>query len=74
MGSVVRPVLEWETDAAGERWPVYSEEQAQRIARAAWGVHFLLPHPDDVAEPSYAENLRRFHRALVAVPERGETK
>jgi hypothetical protein len=62
--------MQWERDEHGERWPVYTEEEAQRIARAAWGVHFLLPHPDDVNDAEYAENLRRFNRALTGLPER----
>ena len=60
-------MLEWTTDENGERFPVYTAEQAQRIARAAWSVHYLLPHADEVAE-SYAANLREFHRALAGVP------
>lgn len=61
------PILTWETDERGERYPVYTEEQAQRIARAAWGVHFLLPHPDDV-RPEWQAGLREFHRAIQGLP------
>lgn len=61
-------VLEWTTDEKGERYPVYTAEQAQRIARAAWGVHFLLPHADEVSDSKDAASLREFHRAMVGVP------
>jgi hypothetical protein len=61
-------MMEWTTDENGERFPVYTAEQAQRIARAAWGIHFLLPHPDDVTDPKYAADIREFNRAMQALP------
>jgi hypothetical protein len=58
-------ILRWTTDANGERWPEYTEEQAQRIARAAWGIHALLPHPDDVDSRVDASALREFNNAMT---------
>ena len=59
--------MKWTKDETGERQAVYTDEEAQRIARAAWGVHFLLPHPDDVPDAEHAKNIREFHRALAGV-------
>ena len=72
-------IIEWELDeATGERFPKYTEAQAQRIARAAWGVHFLLPHPDDVSRthvgPKYASALREFNNALSGTASQGNGK
>ncbi len=61
-------IEEWTTDERGERYPKYTDAQAQRIARAVWGVHFLLPHPDDVSDPKHALALRNFNRALIDIP------
>ena len=36
--------------------------EAARVVRAAWGIHHLLPHPDD--EPTWAAPLREFHRSI----------
>jgi hypothetical protein len=60
-------ISRYEVDENGERYPVYTDAGAHRLARAAWGVHFLLPHPDD-APPGYALALRNFHRALTGLP------
>jgi hypothetical protein len=62
--------MHWTKDERGEPWPVYTEEEAQRIARAAWGVHALLPHPDDVRDAEHAASLREFHRAMTCSPRR----
>jgi len=61
-------MLKWTVDEKGERYPDYTPEQAQRIARAAWGVHYLLPHPDDVRDKEHAANIIRFNRAIIAAP------
>ena len=60
------PIRHWDVGEDGERYPRYTDAEAQRIARASWGVHFLLPHPDD--EPAYADGLREFHRAMTLNP------
>lgn len=54
----------WYTREDGERFPEYTPEQLKRLAEAAWGVHFLLPHPDD-APQQYAAALREFNSALT---------
>ncbi len=61
-------MLKWKVREDGERYPDYTPEQAQRIAEAAWGVHYLLPHPDDVGDKEHAASLRKFHRALIDAP------
>lgn len=62
------PIDKWIVDEKGERYPEYTDAQAQHLARAVWGVHFLLPHPDDVADPKTALALRNFNRALSGIP------
>lgn len=61
-------IEEWVTDEKGEHYPKYTDEQAQRIARAVWDVHFLLPHPDDVPDRKLATSIRNFNRALTDSP------
>ena len=58
---------EFEEQPDGSQLPKYTEEQAQRIARAAWGVQHLLPHADDVADEDAAA-VREFQRALIDAP------
>lgn len=60
--------MQWKKDTKGEPHPVYTDAEAHRLARAAWGVHFLLPHPDDVRNPEHAASLREFHRAMTCSP------
>jgi hypothetical protein len=67
-----KPLMEWVTDEYGQKYPKYTEEQAQRIARAAWGIHFLLPHPDN--EKQYAEGIREFNRSIQCLPKLVKTK
>ena len=40
--------------------------EAARVVRAAWGIHHLLPHPDDAT--TWASQLREFHRAIQKLP------
>jgi hypothetical protein len=44
----------------------YSEADLLRIAHAAWDIQHLLPHPDD--EPTWASDIREFHRAMQKLP------
>lgn len=60
-------IKDFERQPDGSQIPKYTDEQAQRIAKACWGVQHLLPHADDVANEDAAA-VREFHRALVNVP------
>ena len=64
--------MEWLTDEKGEKYPKYTNEEAQRIARAAWGIHHLLPHPDDMTGfyEQWKNSVIAFNRALGALPVR----
>jgi hypothetical protein len=53
-------------DESGQ--PLFTPEQAMRIARAAWWVKRYLPHPEDVESPGGARNLREFNRACYDMP------
>lgn len=62
--------MEWETDEKGEKYPKYTVAEAQRIARSAWGVHHLLPHPDEMKGfyEQWKPNVITFNRALQTLP------
>jgi hypothetical protein len=63
-------IKEWEEDEKGDRFPKYTAEQAQRIARACWGIHHLLPHPQDMDGflAQWRSSVITFNRALQALP------
>ncbi len=46
--------------------PVYTNEEAQRIAQAAWNCRAYLPHPDDVRK-EWGDDIREFQCAVLAI-------
>ena len=46
----------------------FTEKEALRVVEAAWGIHHLLPHPDNVWSLSDAAALREFIRAIMKLP------
>lgn len=60
--------MKWGKKANGEPLPIFTNEEAQRVALLAWEIQFALPHPDDVATPEEATLIREFNRAVQGLP------